>query len=72
MNVQKVASTITWELPGFMKTQYPKTTVMSFPSCFANSESNGTAWDRSRRGSCSTKTYSPKPKVGRLSHLGVI
>ena len=63
-NMQKAASTMTWELPGFMKTQYPKTTVMSFPACYADSVSNGTTWDQIEPWACSTKVYSPKLKVG--------
>jgi hypothetical protein len=62
-NVQKAASTLHWELPGFMKVQYPKATVMQFPSCFANSKSDGTAWVPVNQWSCSNKTYSPKLKV---------
>ena len=63
-NVQKAASKQTWSLPGFMKVQYPKSTVMSYPACSANSKSNGTVWEQVEPWSCSTKTYSPKLKVG--------
>ena len=63
-NVQKAASTLKWELPGFMKTTYPKTTVMSWPSCFSTSKSDGTTWNQVEAWSCSNKTYSPKLKVG--------
>jgi ABC-type branched-subunit amino acid transport system substrate-binding protein len=62
-NVQKAASTLHWELPGFMKVEYPKATVMQFPSCFANSKSDGTAWNPVNEWDCSTKTYSPNLKV---------
>jgi ABC-type branched-subunit amino acid transport system substrate-binding protein len=62
-NVQKAASTLHWELPGFMKTEYPKTTVMEFPACFSNSQSNGTEWVPITQWSCSNKTFSPKMKV---------
>jgi ABC-type branched-subunit amino acid transport system substrate-binding protein len=62
-NVQKAASTLHWELPGFMKVQYPKATVMQFPSCFSNTKSNGTAWVPINQWSCSNKTYSPNLKV---------
>ena len=54
-----------WELPGFMKTSYPKTTVMSFPQCNSLSLSTGSAWDPVETWTCSRKTYSAKPKSGR-------
>jgi hypothetical protein len=63
-NVQKMASNLKWELPGFMKTTYPKTTVMSWPSCFATSKSDGTTWNQVEPWTCSSKTYSPGLKVG--------
>jgi ABC-type branched-subunit amino acid transport system substrate-binding protein len=63
-NVQKAASTLKWELPGFMKTTYPKTTVMSWPSCFATSKSDGTTWNQVEPWTCSNKTFSPNLKVG--------
>jgi len=63
-NVQKAASTLHWQMPGFMKVEYPKATVMEFPACFANSKSDGTAWQPVNTWTCSSKTYSPKLKVG--------
>jgi hypothetical protein len=63
-NVQKAASTLHWELPQFMKVEYPKATVMQYPSCFSNSKSDGTAWVPVNDWSCSNKTYSPNLKVG--------
>jgi ABC-type branched-subunit amino acid transport system substrate-binding protein len=64
-NVQKAASKMTWKLDGVMgETIYPKTTVYSYPSCLAIYESNGTAWTTGQPLTCSTKTYSPKTKVG--------
>jgi ABC-type branched-subunit amino acid transport system substrate-binding protein len=56
-NVQKAASTIKWELPGFMKTSYPKTTVMTYPVCSSMSMSNGTTWEPVETYSCSTDTF---------------
>ena len=63
-NVQKVASTLKWELKDFMKVEYPKATVMQFPSCFANSKSEGGKWVAINDWSCSNKTYSPNQKLG--------
>jgi ABC-type branched-subunit amino acid transport system substrate-binding protein len=63
-NVRKAASTQTWKFDGVMgATQYPKTTVFSYPSCLAVYESNGTAWQTAVPLICSTKTYSPNLKV---------
>jgi branched-chain amino acid transport system substrate-binding protein len=45
-NVQKVASTITWELPGVAgPTKYPDSTVMGTPYCTTLLKSNGTKWE---------------------------
>lgn len=64
-NVQKVASTFTFELKGVKgPIQYPKATVMVFPACFSNFYSNGTKWETAVPYSCSTKTYSPNLKLG--------
>jgi ABC-type branched-subunit amino acid transport system substrate-binding protein len=59
-NVQKAASTLQWTLPGFMKTSYPKTTVMTYPQCNSLSLSTGTEWQPVAPWSCSTKTYGAK------------
>jgi ABC-type branched-subunit amino acid transport system substrate-binding protein len=64
-NVQKAASTMTWKIDGVQgPIQYPKSTVMGYPACFNNFLSDGTAWQTVEPYSCSTKTYSPKIKVG--------
>jgi ABC-type branched-subunit amino acid transport system substrate-binding protein len=63
-NVQKAASTLKWELPGFMKVEYPKATVMQYPSCFANSVSQGGKWVAINVGSCANKTYPPTQPLG--------
>jgi ABC-type branched-subunit amino acid transport system substrate-binding protein len=64
-NVQKAASTMTWELKGVQgPIQYPKSTVDLFPACFSNYESNGSEWATAVPYSCSTKTFSPNLKVG--------
>jgi ABC-type branched-subunit amino acid transport system substrate-binding protein len=62
--VQKAASTLKWQLPGFMKVEYPKATVMEFPACFSISQSDGTAWQPLALWTCSSKTYSPNLKLG--------
>jgi len=63
-NVQKVASTMTYQLKGVMgPVQYPKATVMSFPACFATSISDGTSWNQVKALACSSKTYPPNTKV---------
>jgi ABC-type branched-subunit amino acid transport system substrate-binding protein len=59
-NVQKIASTIKWSLPGFMKTSYPKATVNTYPVCSSFNLSNGTAWEPVETWSCSKKTYPVK------------
>jgi ABC-type branched-subunit amino acid transport system substrate-binding protein len=64
-NVQKVASTFTFELKGVKgPIEYPKATVMVFPACFSNFFSNGTKWETAVPYTCSTKTYSPNLKLG--------
>jgi ABC-type branched-subunit amino acid transport system substrate-binding protein len=64
-NVQKVASTFTFELKGVKgPIQYPKATVMVYPACFSNFKSDGTKWQTVVPYSCSTKTYSPNLKLG--------
>ena len=64
-NVQKVASTFTFELKGVKgPIEYPKATVMVYPACFSNFYSNGTAWETVVPFTCSTKTYSPNLKLG--------
>ncbi len=64
-NVQKVASTFTFELKGVKgPIEYPKATVMSFPACFSQFYSDGTKWETVVPFKCSTKTYSPNLKLG--------
>jgi ABC-type branched-subunit amino acid transport system substrate-binding protein len=63
--VQKVASTMTWGLPGLQGPAiYPASTVMTYPSCGQVSISDGTAWVNQVKFTCSKKTYSPNLKVG--------
>jgi hypothetical protein len=56
-NVRKVASTIQWSMPGFMKSSYPKATVMTYPVCSSFNTSNGTDWSAVETWTCSSKTY---------------
>jgi ABC-type branched-subunit amino acid transport system substrate-binding protein len=64
-NVQKVASTFTFELKGVKgPIEYPKATVMVFPACFSQFYSNGTEWETVVPNTCSTKTYPPNLKLG--------
>jgi ABC-type branched-subunit amino acid transport system substrate-binding protein len=64
-NIQKYASTMTWELRGVQgPIQYPTSTVDQFPACFSNYLSNGTQWTTAVPYSCSTKTYPPTLKKG--------
>ena len=64
-NVQKVASTFTFELKGVKgPIEYPKATVMSYPACFSQFYSDGTKWETVVPYTCSTKTYSPNLKLG--------
>jgi ABC-type branched-subunit amino acid transport system substrate-binding protein len=64
-NVQKVASTFTWDLPGVAgPTKFPQSTVMGFPACLSAMVDDGTAWQTVVPYKCSSKTYSPNLKVG--------
>jgi ABC-type branched-subunit amino acid transport system substrate-binding protein len=64
-NVQKVASTMTWEWKGVMgPLEYPKSTVMQFPACYSQMVSNGTAWETVVPYECSRRTFSPDTKIG--------
>ena len=64
-NVQKAASTMTWQLKGVQgPISYPKSTVDQTPACFSNYRSDGTQWTTAVPYTCSTKTYSPNLKVG--------
>ena len=64
-NVQKVASTFTFELEGVKgPIEYPRATVMSYPACFSQFYSDGTKWETVVPHTCSTKTYSPNLKLG--------
>ena len=63
-NIQKTASTFTWNLPGVGgPTQFPKSTVTGFPACLSAMLDNGTAWETVVPYNCSTVTYSPKTKI---------
>jgi hypothetical protein len=63
-NVQKVASTFTWELPGVGgPTQFPKSTVTGFPACLSLMIDDGTAWQTALPYKCSSVTYSPNTKI---------
>jgi ABC-type branched-subunit amino acid transport system substrate-binding protein len=62
--VRKVASTMTWNLPGVMgPVEYPKATVMFYPSCNSVLESNGTKWVTAVPYTCTKKTVSPSSKA---------
>ena len=60
-NVQKVTSTMKYELPGVIAIQYPKATVMSYPACYSTSYSDGTSWTELVPLKCSSETF-PPPK----------
>jgi len=63
--VQKAASTMTWQIKGFMgPIEYPKSTVMTHPACGTVAVSDGTTWVTKVPFSCSSKTYSPNLKLG--------
>jgi ABC-type branched-subunit amino acid transport system substrate-binding protein len=64
-NVQKVASTHTFELKGVKgPIEYPRATVMSYPACFSQFYSDGTKWETVVPHTCSTKTYPPNLELG--------
>jgi hypothetical protein len=63
--VQKAASTMTWQIKGFMgPIEYPKSTVMTHPACGTVAVSDGTTWVTKVPFSCSSKTYDPNMKLG--------
>ena len=57
--VQKVLSTMTWQIKGLAgPLSYPKSTVAPYPSCSAVVfDTNGSAWDVVEPYSCSTKKF---------------
>ncbi len=64
-NVRKYASTMTWKIDGLQgPTTYPRTSVMSYPSCGEVAYSDGTKWIQQIPYRCSRKTYPPSLKVG--------
>jgi ABC-type branched-subunit amino acid transport system substrate-binding protein len=64
-NVQKYASTMTWQIKGVIgPVQYPKSTVMPYPSCNTVLESDGTQWVTKVPYTCTTESVSPNIKVG--------
>ncbi|MFN8027779.1 MAG: ABC transporter substrate-binding protein [Acidimicrobiia bacterium] len=61
-NVQKVASTMTWQIKGLTgPVSYPKSSVVLYPYCLATVGSDGTAWTQKEAYACS-KTQYPAPK----------
>jgi ABC-type branched-subunit amino acid transport system substrate-binding protein len=63
--VQKAASKMTFEIDGvFGPTQYPNSTVYSYPACLAISESDGTTWKTAVPLTCSKKKHNPNLKLG--------
>ena len=57
-NVQKAASTMTWNIAGLMgPTKYPESTVRPTPYCDALVVDDGTQWKTAVRYSCSSKTW---------------
>jgi hypothetical protein len=64
-NVRKYASTMTWKIDGLQgPTTYPRTSVMSYPSCGEVAYSDGTKWIQQIPYRCSRKTYPASLKVG--------
>jgi hypothetical protein len=60
-NLQKVASTMTYELPGVAgPTKYPASTVTPTPLCREVMKSNGTTWDTVEPFACNMKSYTLK------------
>jgi hypothetical protein len=65
-NLQKVASTMKWSIPGLQgPAQYPQATVMTYPSCAQVSSSDGRAWTVQVPYACSTKQYPPTLKQAK-------
>jgi ABC-type branched-subunit amino acid transport system substrate-binding protein len=65
-NVQKVAATMKWSIPGLQgPAQYPQATVMTYPSCAQVSSSDGRAWTVQVPYACSTKQYPPTLKQAK-------
>ena len=60
-NLQKVASTMTYELKGIAgPTRYPASTVAPTPMCRTVVKSNGTTWDTVEPYTCNMKSYTVK------------
>jgi ABC-type branched-subunit amino acid transport system substrate-binding protein len=60
-NVQKAASTMTWEVPGVAgPTKYPASTVTPTPMCREVMKSNGTSWETVEPFACNMKAYKLK------------
>jgi ABC-type branched-subunit amino acid transport system substrate-binding protein len=57
-NVQKTASTMTWQIKGLTgPVSYPKSSVTLFPFCNAVVGSDGTTWAQKEPYQCSSKQY---------------
>jgi hypothetical protein len=57
-NVQKAASTMTWEAEGFAgPIEYPAATAATTPSCVTVMESDGKVWKTVEPFACSTKQF---------------
>jgi len=62
-NVQKVASTMTWQIKGLTgPVSYPKSSVVLWPYCLSIVGSDGTAWTQKEAYACSKKQYNPPKK----------
>jgi ABC-type branched-subunit amino acid transport system substrate-binding protein len=56
--VQKVLSRITWEIPDLAgPVEYPKASVVSYPTCSTLLESDGTQWSQVRPYECSEEQH---------------
>jgi hypothetical protein len=59
--VQKVASTMTWQIKGLTgPVSYPKSTVVLWPYCNAIVHSDGTNWVQQQAYACSKTQYPTK------------
>jgi ABC-type branched-subunit amino acid transport system substrate-binding protein len=57
-NVQKVLSTMTWDVEGLGgPTKYPASTIVATPQCYTLLQSTGTEWKTVAPYECSTKTF---------------
>jgi hypothetical protein len=68
-NVRKIATTMTSGIKGVIgPTEYPKSTVMPYPSCQDVVVSDGTVWKTAAAYACTTDNVSPKSVSSKIKN----